>query len=270
MAPFLNTVHSSASSAISCMRWEMNRSARPSSRKRFKTTNTLATSAAVKAEVASSRMRTRGLRASALAISTICRRDSGRSLTSAIGWISGAPARSSASSARRRCARRSIIPKRRGGLEIAMLSATERSGTSDSSWKMHTIPARLAAAGESKATSARVEDNAPGVRRNHAGENLDQRRFAGAVLTKNCVNAPRVDDKIGVSERANAAVALGYALHAQNRRGCRLQSRHAAKPRRWRNPEENKSGLVGRLRKHNSPQAPALVDQATCFPSTAP
>ena len=35
------------------------------------------------AEVASSRIRMRGLRASALAISTICRRDSGRSLTSA-------------------------------------------------------------------------------------------------------------------------------------------------------------------------------------------
>ena len=30
----------------------------------------------------------RGLRASALAISTICRRDSGRSLTGASGWMS--------------------------------------------------------------------------------------------------------------------------------------------------------------------------------------
>ena len=46
------------------------------------------TSAAVSAEVASSRIRMRGLRASALAISTICRRDSGRSLTSASGWMS--------------------------------------------------------------------------------------------------------------------------------------------------------------------------------------
>ena len=42
----------------------------------------------------------------------------------------------------------------RGGLLMAMLSATESSGTSDSSWKMQTMPARLAAAGESKATSA--------------------------------------------------------------------------------------------------------------------
>jgi hypothetical protein len=45
----------------------------------------LRTSPAVSAEVASSRMRMRGLRASALAISTIWRRDSGRSLTSASG-----------------------------------------------------------------------------------------------------------------------------------------------------------------------------------------
>src|SRR5271163_4214948 len=62
--------------------------------------------------------------------------------------MSGAPARSSASSARRRCARRSISPKRRSGLEIAMLSATERSGTSESSWKMQTMPARLDADAE--------------------------------------------------------------------------------------------------------------------------
>ena len=60
----------------------------PSARSRFSTPKTLVTSAAVSADVASSRMRMRGLRASALAISTICRRDSGRSLTSASGWMS--------------------------------------------------------------------------------------------------------------------------------------------------------------------------------------
>ena len=96
----------------------------------------------------------RGLRASALAISTICRRDSDRSLTSASGWMLSAPARASASSAMRRCARRSISPKRRGGLLIAMLSATERSGISDSSWKMQAMPAALAAAGDANETGS--------------------------------------------------------------------------------------------------------------------
>ena len=60
---------------------------------------TRSTSAAVSAEVASSRIRMRGLRASALAISTIWRRDSGRSLTGVRGWMSVAPARASAASA---------------------------------------------------------------------------------------------------------------------------------------------------------------------------
>ena len=71
------------------------------------------TSAAVSAEVASSRIRMRGLRASALAISTIWRRDSGRSLHQrAADGCPRAPARASASSAMRRCAARSIRPKR--------------------------------------------------------------------------------------------------------------------------------------------------------------
>ncbi len=94
----------------------------------------------------------RGLRASALAISTIWRRDSDRSLTSASGWMSSAPARASACSAIRRWARRSIRPKRSGGLLIAMLSATDRSGISDNSWKMQTMPAALAAAGDANET----------------------------------------------------------------------------------------------------------------------
>ena len=94
----------------------------------------------------------RGRRARALAISTICMRDSGRSLTRVSGWMSAAPARASASSAIRRCALRSIMPKRVGGSEMAMLSATLRSGTSDSSWNTHTTPAWLAAAGEAKLT----------------------------------------------------------------------------------------------------------------------
>ena len=54
------------------------------------------TSAAVSAEVASSRIRILGLRASALAISTIWRRDSESSPTGALGWMSSAPTRAGA------------------------------------------------------------------------------------------------------------------------------------------------------------------------------
>ena len=157
----------------------------------------------------------RGLRASALAISTICRRDSGRSLTSASGWMSSAPARASASSAMRRCARRSISPKRRGGLLIAMLSATDRSGISDSSWKMQAMPAALAAAGEANDDRRAVEQHAALVGRDDAGHDLDQRRFAGAVLAEHGVDAAGLDRQVGVLQRAHAAVALGHALHAE-------------------------------------------------------
>ena len=45
-------------------------------------------------------------------------------------------------------------PKRRGGEAIEILSATERSGISDSSWKMQTTPAALAADGVAKLTSS--------------------------------------------------------------------------------------------------------------------
>ena len=81
-----------------------------------------------------------------------------------------------------------------------------------------------------------VEHDASGVRRYDARQDLDQRRLARAVLAENGVNATREDDEVGVGERPHAAIALGYALHPQNRRGRRLQSRHAAKPRRRRNP----------------------------------
>ena len=111
----------------------------------------VSTSAAVSAEVASSRIRTRGLRASALAISTICRRLSGRSLTSVAGMDVAAAGALRAPPRRGAAARaRSIMPKRVGGLETTMLSATDRSGISDSSWKMQTMPAALAAAGSAK------------------------------------------------------------------------------------------------------------------------
>ena len=131
----------------------------------------------------------RGLRASALAISTICRRDSGRSLTSAWGWMSAAPARASASSAILRCAARSIMPKRFGGSEMTMLSATLRSGISDSSWKTQTMPASLAAAGEREADLAAVQHHAAFVGRHDAGHDLDQRRLAGAVFAENGMDA---------------------------------------------------------------------------------
>ena len=72
-----------------------------------------------------------------------------------------------------------------------MLSATLRSGISDSSWKMQTMPAALAAAGEAKRDLAPVEHHAAFVGRDDAGHDLDQRGLAGAVLAEDGVDAAR-------------------------------------------------------------------------------
>ena len=106
-------------------------------------------------------MRSCGFWPSALAISTIWRRDSGRSRTRSNGLTSSQPTSASNASARRRCARLSIMPKRRGGDKIEILSATERSGISDSSWKMQTMPATAAAAGFGNARKVPSSRNSP-------------------------------------------------------------------------------------------------------------
>ena len=145
--------------------------------------------------------------------------------------MSSAPARASASSAIRRCARRSIMPNRVGGLEMTMLSATLRSGISDSSWKMQAMPAALASAGEAKLTSLPVDHHAALVRRDDARHDLDQRRFAGAVLAEDGVDAAGMDRKLGLFERAHAAIALRHAFHAEERRRRPLDAVSIGPPR---------------------------------------
>ena len=76
---------------------------------------------------------------------------------------------------------------------MKMLSATDRSGISDSSWKMQTMPAALAAAGEANVTARAVQQHAALVGRDHAGHDLDQRRLAGAVLAEHRVDAAGLD-----------------------------------------------------------------------------
>ena len=111
--------------------------------------------------------------------------------TGASGWMSSAPARASAASAMRRCALRSMRPKRRGGLVMQMLSATLRSGISDSSWKMQAMPADTASCGMREAALRALQHDAALVGLHHAGHHLDQRRLAGAVLAEHGVDAPR-------------------------------------------------------------------------------
>ncbi len=196
----------------------------------------------------------RGSRASALAISTICRRDSGRSLTSAIGWMSVAPARASASSAMRRWARRSISPNLVGGLLMRDVVGDREVGNERQLLEDADDAGAVGGGGRVEGDLRAVEHDAPGVGPDDAGQNLDQRRLAGAVLAEDRVNPPGGDGEISLLQRAHAAVALRHALHAQDR-GARLHSRHSLDPRA--------DGMCGARR---SPRRASV----TCFPSSGP
>ena len=85
---------------------------------------------------------------------------------------------------------------------MTMLSATERSGISDSSWKMQTMPAALAAAGSAKRDLAGPRAVIrPSSGCDDAGHDLDQRRFAGAVLAEDGMDAAAMDGELGLLQR---------------------------------------------------------------------
>ena len=96
--------------------------------------------------------------------------------------------------------------KRVGGEEIETSSAIGRSGRSDNSWKMQTMPAAAAAAGFANRPKTLSKRSLTGVGRNNASDDLDQSRFARAIFPKHRMNGAAVAIEIDILERANAAV----------------------------------------------------------------
>jgi hypothetical protein len=89
------------------------------------------------ADVASSKMTMSGRAESTFAASTRWRSAIDRSRTSEAGSMAGMPSSSNSSAVRRRIRRSSTRPRRSlGSWPIQTFSATLRSGTSDSSWKI--------------------------------------------------------------------------------------------------------------------------------------
>ena len=134
----------------------------------------------------------RGLRASALAISTICRRDSGRSLTSAFGWMSSAPARASASSA---------ILLLRGAVDHAEALRRVRDddvvgdaelGDQRQFLKYADDAGGIGGGRVGKAHLAAFHRHAALVRLHDSRHHLDQRGLAGAVLAQDRHGCARV------------------------------------------------------------------------------
>ena len=138
------------------------------------------------------------------------RRDSGRSLMVRRGLMSSQPIVASSSSERRSCARRSMRPSRRGGSVMQMLSATVRSGISDSSWKTQTMPFAIASRGARKAASLPSISIRPEFGRDDAADDLDQCALARAVLAEDGVDRLAADRESHVVERDHAAIALAH------------------------------------------------------------
>ena len=101
---------------------------------------------------------------------------------------------------------------------IVMLSATVRSGRSDSSWNMQATPAATAALGEAKLGGLAVDEDLARVRPDDAREDLDQGGFAGAVFAEEGMDAAAVAGELHALEGTHAAIVLGDVLHAQKMR----------------------------------------------------
>ena len=97
-------------------------------------------------------------------------------------------------------------------------SATDRSGKSVGSWKMIAIPASRAAAGpvEDERAAVGVDERAA-VGRVDAAEDLDERRFAGAVLADERVHLAAVEVDRDVLERLYGAERLAGVVHPEDR-----------------------------------------------------
>ena len=159
------------------------RSPTPSAVSSRMTRNSTSTSAALSADVGSSMISTRASCASARAISTICCWPSRRSPTGVRG-SSGSSRRSISSRGdRARRAWSTMTPRRTRSRAMNTLSAMLRFGKRLSSWWMIAMP-RSAASRGGQDHGLAVELELPGRRPLDPGEDLHQRRLAGAVLAE--------------------------------------------------------------------------------------
>ena len=86
---------------------------------------------------------------------------------------------------------------------------------------MVTMPAAWAACGLAKLTRLAGECDGPGIGRLRAGQDLQKRRLAGAILAEEGVDLGGAHFEVDGLERAHAGKGLGNPLHAQKR--CRAR-----------------------------------------------
>ena len=83
---------------------------------------------------------------------------------------------------------------------------------------MVATPARLGGARIGEAHGRAIDPHVAGVGLDHAGENVHQRRLAGAVLAEQRMDLALAQVEIDAAQRLNAAEALDHAVHGEQRR----------------------------------------------------
>ena len=111
-----------------------------------------------------------------------------------------------------------------GWTPTKMFSATLRSGKSVGSWKMIAIPAACDCLALSKIASSPSIRSRPASGSVHAGEDLDERGLAGAVLADEAVHLAPEQLDVAVVERMDGAEALLRVLQGDD--GCERCFRH--------------------------------------------
>ena len=96
-----------------------------------------------------------------------------------------------------------------------MFSATVNSEISAISWNTTLMPCRSASRGELDLDLAAADADGAGILPVDPSEDLDQRRFAGAVLAHQRMNLARLERQVDVLQREHAGKALADPDHLQ-------------------------------------------------------
>ncbi len=105
------------------------------------------------------------------------------------------------------------MPKRRGGFSSVMFSAIEKRVIRLRSWCTAPMPARDRLARIAEPDRPAIEPHLPRIRLVHAGQDLDQRGLAGAVLAQQRVDLATPDGEVHMIECLHADEALGGIVH---------------------------------------------------------
>ena len=189
--------------------------------------NSTSTSAALSADVGSSMISTRASCASARAISTICCCPTRRSPTVVVG-SSGSSRRASSSAAMRSSLRRVVDEHpaaARCSRAMNTLSAMLRFGNRLSSWWMITMPRLGGVARTAQHDRLAVELERARRRRLDPGEDLHQRRLAGAVLAEQRRDPARRDGEVDAAQGVGGAEDLVDPAGAHDGERSRSRSR---------------------------------------------